>query len=316
MATISNSIQGLNETVGLLKQILIAVQKDDKKNKSEGGDSGKTQAKDVSSSAAILSKIDKKGAENIKTVILAFEPLDKMSDKVGEKAKSLAEAIKILTSKDIVDGLKRCQSISDKSISNAFITIYKVMDYISNIARRINTKRIRDFANTIKMLTKAIKRTIMSLYMIAGLVLVAAIVGIIAIYAWKFILAGFTAILATALLIVGISFILNKISAMSKNMINDVLKITYAVYALASIVLVSVVVGLLAMFCWELILIGFATIVAVVLGILLVFGIIKLIATGLKFLTIKFLGGNIYKNIIGNMVMPEMPKDVSDILKL
>ena len=316
MATISNSIQGLNETVGLLKQILIAVQKDDKKNKSEGEDSGKTQAKDVSSSAVILSKIDKKGAENIKTVILAFEPLDKMSDKVGEKAKSLAEAIKILTNKDIVEGLKRCQSISDKSISSAFITIYKVMDYISNIARRINTKRIRDFANTIKMLTKAIKRTIMSLYMIAGLVLVAAIVGIIAIYAWKFILAGFTAILATALLIVGISFILKKISAMSKNMIKDVLKITYAVYALASIVLVSVVVGLLAVYCWELILIGFATIVAIVFGILLVLSIIRVISAGLKMLTMKIGGIKMFRHLFADGVLPEMPKEVGDIIKL
>ena len=314
MATITNTVQGLNETIGLLKQILGAVQKDNKKQSESKGGEKNVQAKDISSSAVLLSKIDKKGSENIKSVILAFEPLNKMNDKLGEKAKEIANAIKVLSSKEIVEGLKSYESLSPKIIGNTFNVIDVILTQIEIISKKHNTKTIKDFSNTLKMLSKSLKEITLTMFLLSAFIVVAAMVGVIAIFAWKYILVGFTTIVATSLLLIAISFIVKKIASISEEIIVSAIRVIFIIYAMASIVIVSSLVGALAIFAWKQILIGFTTIVGVVFGILLVMSVIKVAVLGLKMLALKVGGKNFLRHLIGGANGMIMPENVRDIL--
>lgn len=313
MAAIANAVQGLNETIGLLKQILGAVNKNDSK---KGGDKDGVQMKDLSSTAVILSKVDKKGSENIKNVLSAIEPLDKMSNTIGDKAKKIADAIKTLSTKEIVDGLKQYENISPKVVGNVFLVIKEIFMGIDGLSKNVDSKRIKEFANAMSLLSSTIKKTVSTLYMIAGFVLVAALVGVIAIFAWKYILTGFATIAATVLLIVGLTFLLKIASTIEEDAIKSILSMVIALYAVAGLVFVSALVGLLAIVAWKQILIGFATIVGIVMGILAVFTIIKMVNSLIKLMQFKLSGKNlgVFKHLIGGDM--ELPKDVGDILKV
>lgn len=312
MATVTNSIQGLNETIGLLKQILNVVGKTDNK---KGGDDKSIQMKDLSS-VAILSEIDKKGSENIKNVIIAIAPLDKMSNKIGEKAKGIVEAIKTLSAKDIVNGLKQYENISPKIIRNVFGVIQSIFIGINDISKKVKTKDIKEFANTMKVLTETLKTTTITLYLIASFVLVAALVGVVAFFAWKSILLGFATIVVTVGLIVGLTFLMNKAAKIVDENIRSIAMVIIGLYAISGLVVVSALVGLLAIVAWKQILIGFTTIVGVVVGILMVLSAIKMVNNLIKLVSFKMSGGelNLFRHLLGGDM--QMPKDVEGLLKV
>ena len=268
MAAISNTVQGLNETVGLLKQILKAVKGDGKK----GAD-----AKDVANTSNILSEIDEEGAKNVGIVVSSLKPLDKMKDDVGDKAKDLADAIKILSSKEVVEGLKRYKGINAKIASNIagiFIAIGKAFDKIDS---GINLGKINKFAKTLSALVKALNEGVKVLYKLAGFVVVCALVGVLATFAWKQILIGFATIAAIALGVVAISYILSLISKNSSEMFNSVKEVIKCMLGLSAMVVVAALVGVLAVFAWKEILIGFAAILATALGVVAIYFILTLI---------------------------------------
>ena len=270
MATISNTVQGLNETVGLLKQILKAVSGDGKK----GAD-----AKDVATTSNVLNGLDESGAKTMGVVVSSLEPLDKMKEGTGEKAKSLAEAIKILSSKEVIDGLKQYNGISGKlgaNIAQIFISLGEAFDKIDG---GINLGRIKRFAMVLNSLTRALNRGVKVMYKIAFFVLVCVAVGYVATIAWKQILIGFVTIAAIALGIVGISYILSLISKKSPEIYKSVSEVVMSVMAFALVVAVCAVVGFIAQLAWKQILIGFVTIVAIALGIVALSYIISWTAT-------------------------------------
>ena len=270
MATISNTVQGLNETVGLLKQILKAVSGDGKK----GAD-----AKDVATTSNVLNGLDESGAKTMGVVVSSLEPLDKMKEGTGEKAKSLAEAIKILSSKEVIDGLKQYNGISGKlsaNIAQIFISLGEAFDKIDG---GINLGRIKRFAMVLNSLTRALNRGVKVMYKIAFFVLVCVAVGYVATIAWKQIMIGFVTIAAIALGIVGISYILSLISKSSPEMFKSVEEVVKSVMAFALVVVVCVVVGFIAQLAWQQILIGFVTIAAIALGIVALSYIISWAAT-------------------------------------
>ena len=270
MATISNTVQGLNETVGLLKQILKAVSGDGKK----GAD-----AKDVATTSNVLNGLDESGAKTMGVIVSSLESLDKIKEDTGEKAKSLAEAIKILSSKEVIDGLKQYNGISGKlgaNIAQIFISLGKAFDEIDG---GINLGRIKRFAMVLNSLTRVLNRGVRVMYKIAFFVLVCVAVGYIATIAWKQIMIGFVTIAAIALGIVGISYILSLISKSSPEIYKAVSGVVMSVMAFALVVAVCVVVGFIAQLAWEQILIGFVTIAAIALGIVALSYIISLTAT-------------------------------------
>ena len=269
MATISNTVQGLNETVGLLKQILKVVSGDGKK----GAD-----AKDVVTTSNMLNGLDESGAKTMGVVISSLESLDKMKEGTDKKAKSLAEAIKILTSKDVIEGLKKYNSISSKviyNISSIFVNLAEVFDDISN---RIDVERIESFVRMIKELTKAIDIMTNVMYKIAGLVVVCAIVGVIAILAWKQILIGFAAITAIAIGIVAITWVLKKTSKITNDIRDSIHFIIDVMFRISILVAMCVIVGAVAILAWKPILIGFAAIVGIALGVVAISWILKMTA--------------------------------------
>ena len=279
MATITNTVQGLNETIGLLKQILGAVQKDNKKQSESKGGEKNVQAKDISSSAVLLSKIGKKGSENIKSVILAFEPLSKVKDdKLGEKAKNIAEAIKILSTENIIKGLKQYEKVNSKMINGmcSFISMFTLK--IQETADKIDVKKMNAFLKVLTTIVDVIQKTTMILYYVAGLVLVAALVGVLTIFAWKYILLGFAVITATIFGIIFISSVLYKVAKMQKEVIDSIETIILSLYAISGMVLVAALVGILTVYAWEFVLLGFAAIIGVVFGIVIISHIIKMVA--------------------------------------
>ena len=271
MATITNTVQGLNETVGLLKQILKAV--------NAGGESKGADAKDVASSSGMLSEVSEQDAEKLKVIISSLEPLDKMGDDVGGKAKNLAEALKILTSKEIIEGLKKYGGLSGKigqNIAGIFVSIGQAFDKIDG---GLNLGKIQKFAAVLNALTRALNRGVNVLYKLAGFVVVCALVGLIAVFAWKQILIGFVTIVAVALGIIALSYILSMISKNANNTFAIVKNVVSSVLAFALVVAVCLVVGFVAQLAWAQILIGFITITATALGIVLISYIISMVAS-------------------------------------
>ena len=271
MATITNTVQGLNETVGLLKQILKVVNSSGKEEKG-------VDVKDVASSSNVLAEIGEKDPEKLKAIVSSLEPLDKMSKEIGSKAKNLADALKIMCSKEVIEGLKKYKNIPSKigaNIAGIFMSIGAAFDKID---KGLNIGRLNRFARTLNVLMKAINRGVNVMYKLAGFVVVCALVGVIAIFAWKQILIGFATIVAVALGVVAISMILRMVSRNARKSLDDVAVICIAIMMLSAIVVVSVLVGFIAMLAWPQILIGFATIIAVALGIVFLSYIIALTA--------------------------------------
>ena len=271
MATITNTVQGLNETVGLLKQILKAV--------NAGGESKGADAKDVASSSGMLSEVSEQDAEKLKVIISSLEPLDKMGDDVGGKAKNLAEALKILTSKEIIEGLKKYGGLSGKigqNIAGIFVSIGQAFDKIDG---GLNLGKIQKFAVVLNALTRALNRGVNVLYKLAGFVVVCALVGLIAIFAWKQILIGFVTIAAVALGIVALSYILSMISENSKDTSDAVKGVVNSVLSFALVVAICLIVGFVAQLAWPQILIGFITITATALGVVLLSYIISMVSS-------------------------------------
>lgn len=313
MATVTNTVQGLNETIGLLKQILIAVSDKDKAASKDGG--GKdVQAKDISSSAIILGKIDKNSSDNIKNVILAFEPLEKMNDDIGDKAKKVADAIKVLSSEDIVNGLECYNNITPKIVNNVTEVIYSLVEALQKMSDKIDIKKLTTFSESIKVIVDSIKKLTMVVYLMAGLILVSALVGVIAIFAWKYILIGFASIVATIGVVIGVSFLIKLVSQLSEQIINNIKSVTSIIYEMASIVFLSAAVGTIAITAWKHILIGFSTIVAIIMGVFLIIGIIKMVNAMLKIASFKFGGGTFLKHFLKEQVNSPMPSEVKDII--
>lgn len=288
MATITNTVQGLNETVGLLKQILKAV--------NDSGESKGADAKDVASSSGMLSEVSEKDAEKLKVIISSLEPLDKMGDDVGGKAKNLAEALKVLTSKEVIEGLKKYGGLSGKigqNIAGIFVSIGEAFDKIDG---ELNLGKIQKFAAVLNALTKALNRGVNVLYKLAGFVVVCALIGVLAIFAWKQILIGFVTIAAIALGIIALSYILSMISKNANDTFAIVKNVVNSVLAFALVVAVCLIVGFVAQVAWSQILIGFITITAIALGIVLISYIIGMVANTtetvlnnvLKVITIAF----------------------------
>lgn len=270
MAVIANTVQGLNETIGLLKQILGAVKGGDKTSKGGGGDaSGKggddkgkgVGIKDILSAGNVLSKVDKKGSENIKAVILAFEPLNKLDAKAGEKAKGIADAVKILTSDDIVKGLQKFSKLNKGSINGIMFFIREFSKGLEGVAKEVDMKTIKSFSKILEAITGVIKNIVITLYAIAGLVVVAAIVGVVAIFAWKFILIGFAAIIGVAMGIVIISKILFAVQALSEPTMISIAVTILTMYAAAGIVVVAALLGVICVLLWPFVIVGFVAII-------------------------------------------------------
>lgn len=307
MATITNSVQGFNETVGLLKQILNKI--GGGKTKGAGGvkekEEDKTQQtsmKDIMLSSMLMSKIDKKGSENIKSVILAFEPLNKLDKKTGDKARGLSEIIKTLTSDDVIKGMQKMKKIPTTAINGVFKMLESIVKSMEKIAKDTDMSVITKFAKMLKAITEAIKNIVVTLFLIAGLVVVAALVGVLAIFAWKQILVGFLTIAAVLGLVVLLTHLVALAAAISLEAILSVFAVVAIMYLIAGLVIVAVLVGLIAIFAWQLILVGFITITAV-LGLIVSLTYLVSLAAELSMPTIisvLFVVGIMY--LIGGLV--------------
>jgi hypothetical protein len=152
MAAISNTVQGLNETVGLLKQILKAVKGDGKK----GAD-----AKDVANTSNILSEIDEEGAKNVGIVVSSLKPLDKMKDDVGDKAKDLkdtADYYAFAQDKKMLVDSKRAFPLIERGDTLKYVRPTTAPASFNHV-RNVNSKTMADFAKERQRILDAAKST-------------------------------------------------------------------------------------------------------------------------------------------------------------
>lgn len=195
---VSNTVQGLNNVVDLLKNILDTL-KDDQKA---------VQPKDVSSTSKVTAN-KKSNDSKLSKSIDDINALNKLKKNVSEKAGSFVNVIKTLSSKEVLNGITRFALLSKTGIFAVFASgIDTMVNAINRIGRiNVSNKKLKLFTtvlNTLKDVTKVFTDT---LYSLAGIVVVAAAIGVFAVFAWPQILIGFAVITATmagVILIIGL----------------------------------------------------------------------------------------------------------------
>ena len=267
---VTNTVQGLNSVVDLLKNILDTV-KSDSKN---------VQPKDVSSTTRTTADIGSSISTNNLTA------LNSINAKTAQNAQSYANIVKTITSKDVISGIKNLALLYKigviKIFVNAIELIIEGINKVENI--KISAAKLKNFnafISSIGKLATAMTSAIMSL---GKIMLVAAGLGVLFIVSWPFILIGFTGIaliMAGVLLLVKGMIVLQNIlfggaftpAKAVKNGISVMLfqQMAEIFLSMAALILISAAVGLLAQYAWPQIGIGFVLIGALCFGIVLLF---------------------------------------------
>ena len=282
---VSNTVQGLNNVVDLLKNILDTL-KDDQKA---------VQPKDVSSTSKVTAN-KKSNDANLSKSVDDINAISKLEKNTTEKAGSFVNIIRTITSKSVINGIMKFGMLKMTGMFKAFSTGVKLLVEAINQINEINVtnKKLKSFMTVSNTINNTAKTFIKSLYALAGFVVVAAGIGLLAQFAWPQILIGFgviVAIITGLALITGLIFTLTKF--IFKNNTGAELNVPqFAQMAqlflyLSGIVVVAAAVGLLAQFAWPQILIGFLAIAG-----------IMILLSGIMLLTNK-LGENFKDSAIG-----------------
>ena len=270
---VSNTVQGLNNVVDLLKNILDTL-KDDQKA---------VQPKDVSSTSKVTAN-KKSNDSKLSKSIDDINAISKLEKNATKKAGSFVNIITTITSKSVINGIMKFGMLKMTGIFKAFSSGVKLLVEAINQINEIDisNKKLKSFMTVSNTINNTAKTFIKSLYALAGFVVVAAGIGLLAQFAWPQILIGFLAIAGIMILLSGIMLLTNKLGENFKDSAIGLAWVVGCLYALALLVVISYGLGLLIREHWKENLIGFGMIIfmiacvsLIILGLAAISNIIK-----------------------------------------
>lgn len=296
MASATNAVQGLNQTIDLLQRILNAV---------ESGNAGSRAASPRNLSTALRTTVATNAVSTINGIdaaVTSISPLSKIGKKTVDGADNMSTAIKTITSKETTSGIMRLAAV--RPFMGLFAGTMKILvDAINSISLlRVSEKKITTFSNAMSVLEKSvIKPMTRVLASVPILILTCAAIGFLARGVFGDIMIGFGTITLigtlTVALLIGLTAVVNYASAhfgvilTSKQksgvppVVNAMLSI---MLSLSGIILMSGMIGVLSKHWFGNIMIGFGTLtligvmtLTVFLGFTLVFDIIKSISSAI-----------------------------------
>ena len=241
MAGVSNTIQGLNQTLDLLSQILQEVRKTNAERKD-------IQPGDVSSSTKTATSSETSSVD-IKNTVEAINAINKVDTKdIVEKSSAINETLKIITSKQLAGGIFGFGILSAMGLVKAFNKgihlLFETMSTISNM--NINTKNLSEINKVVKSFTESVNEMMKLMLKLTGFIVACVAVGAIGIYFYKEIFTGF-GIIATIATGVGLLYWgFSYIAKYAENASEDFITFTKSLYSLAGVILVAAAVGALA----------------------------------------------------------------------
>lgn len=182
---VTNTVQGLNCVIDLLKNIL-----DETKSNSD-----KTvQPRDVSSTSRTTANITSPTIETD-----GLNSLNSINKGIENKAKSYVSIIKTITSKDVISGIKQLALLNTMGILKAFnFAIEVLIDGVNKIDKiKVKTTDVKAFMTVIKGITDVVNSFTNVIFSLGKIILAAAGLGVFFIFAWPMILLGFSGITAT-----------------------------------------------------------------------------------------------------------------------
>lgn len=277
---VTNTVQGLNCVIDLLKNILDATKSNDDKA---------VQPKDISTTTKTAANI-----VNAAPQINGLSQLNSVSKSTENSAHVYANVINIITSKDVISGINKLILLNKggmlKHLDSIMETIINAINKIDDL--KVSPQQAKTFAtvlNTIGSVVQTMTNVIKSL---GNVMLSAAGLGLLFIVAWPLILVGFAGITLTMLgvlsivkfmtFIQGILFGTNIAGAVNpgKGITSGIQVLLFKqmveiFLSLSVIILVAAGVGLLSQYAFKQILIGFGVITLVIGAILVLTAFIK-----------------------------------------
>lgn len=278
---VTNTVQGLNCVIDLLKNILDATKSNDDKT---------VQPRDVSSTSRVTA--------NIQSPVIETEGLNSLNsiNKIMEnKAKSYVSIIKTITSKDTISGIKTLASLQGLGVLTMF---NKAIDSIVNSLNLLNNMKVTktkvaNFVTVINSITNIITAFNDIIFSIGKVMLAAVGLGALFIVAWPMILLGFVGVTAIVMGVLGIIKIMTGIQKMlfgdGMNTVDSVMNVvvfkmmTEIFLYLGGIILTAAAIGILTTFAAPYILEGFKWMTGVMVGVLGIMWLASKVSESVKF---------------------------------
>ena len=288
---VSNTVQGLNSVIDLLKNILDTVKEDNKT----------VQPRDVSSiSRTTAAKSDTNTVNSVSTTADSLNIIKSTNTKnLTQKVNTMTNAIVSLTSKSVTSGLMKFAMLHLLGFTHLFKKgIKTIVDGIILIVEnkkltKNSTEKVKTVTNLIDSIGDTANKIAKTFVYIGASVLIMAAVGVTMVYAWKYVALGFLTLSLISLAIVGLYALLSKLSTAIKGFGDNFYKFVLAINLLSLVVISSLVVGFLAMNFWPQIWRGFLVIAGVSVAVMALY-----IGLSLASKYIQDLGNNFYKFVL------------------
>lgn len=277
---VTNTVQGLNCVIDLLKNILDATKSNDDKT---------VQPRDVSSTSRVTANIQ---SPTIETE--GLNSLNSINKRMENKAKSYVSIIKTITSKDTISGIRTLASLQGLGVLTMF---NKAIDSIVNSLNLLNNMKVTkpkvtSFVTVINSITRIITAFTDIIFSIRKVMLAAVGLGALFIIAWPMILLGFIGVTATMIGVLGIIKIMMSIQTilfggvMNINSVMNVVifkMMTEIFLYLGGIMLTAAAIGILSTIAAPYILEGFKWMAGVMVGVLAIMWLASKVSESVKF---------------------------------
>lgn len=279
---VTNTVQGLNCVIDLLKNILDATKSNDDKT---------VQPRDVSSTSRVTANIQSPAIETE-----GLNSLNSINKGIENKAKSYVSIIKTITSKDTVSGIKTLASLQGLGVltmfNKAIDTIVNSLNLLNNM--KVSKANVTNFVTVINSITNIITAFTDIIFSIGKVMLAAVGLGALFIIAWPMILLGFAGVAATAIGVLGIiklmvvvqTFLFGSAPGSTlKNAAQAIIfkQMTEIFLYLGAIMVVAAGVGLLAEYAGPYIMSGIAWMAGVMLGIMGIMFLANMVSKNVMF---------------------------------
>lgn len=279
---VTNTVQGLNCVIDLLKNILDATKSNDDKT---------VQPRDVSSTSRVTANIQNPAIETE-----GLNSLNSINKGIENKAKSYVSIIKTITSKDTISGIKTLATLQKLHVlmmfSQAIDTIVNSLNLLNNM--KVTKANVTNFVTVINSITNIITAFTDIIFSIGKVMLAAVGIGALFIIAWPMILLGFAGVAATAIGVLGIiklmvvvqTFLFGSAPGSTlKNAAQAIIfkQMTEIFLYLGAIMVVAAGVGLLAEYAGPYIMSGIAWMTGVMIGVMGIMFLANMVSKNVMF---------------------------------
>lgn len=277
---VTNTVQGLNCVIDLLKNILDATKSNDDKT---------VQPRDVSSTSRVTANIQ---SPTIETE--GLNSLNSINKRMENKAKLYVSIIKTITSNDTISGIKTLASLQRLGVltmfNKAIDSIVNSLNLLNNM--KVSKAKVTNFVTVINSITNVITAFTDIIFSIGKVMLAAIGLGALFIVAWPMILLGFAGVTATMMGVLGIIKIMMGIQKLlfgGMNTVDSVMNIaifkmmTEIFVYLGGIMLTAAAIGILSIFAAPYILEGFKWMAGVMVGVLGIMWLASNVSESIKF---------------------------------